>query len=257
MDIQKVKKSKIILNAGIFILFFIFLILILFKSNRETESSFLSLTFDDGYLTHYTLAYPELKERNLSATFYILANYEGLFESKELMSLKQAKEIQDNGLEIGSHTLNHPDILTLNSQELNQQLAESRQILENAGINISSFAYPFGRFNDSIAEETGKYYSSARTTIKGYNNLENLDFYKLKSLVVTGEMSPKKICNRIKGNKYWLILTFHNINSGNSPSNVKWDISLEKFKAILECIKNEKINVKTVGEVISSYEKRN
>jgi len=256
MDIQKLDKNWILFSLFFFL---IILFLITFNSNflgkNILQNGTVSLTFDDGYKVHYDIAYPELKKNNITATFYILANHKDLFESKELMNLEQAKEIQDNGFEIGSHTLNHSDLLTIDSQELNKQLAESKQILENAGINVSSFSYPFGRLNNAIVKEVKKYYSSARTTIPGYNNLGNLDVYKLKSIVITGKMSTKEICNLIKENKNWLILTFHNINLENSSSNVEWDISLKNFKAILECIKTEKIKVKTIKEVVN--EKRN
>jgi len=72
-------------------------------------------------------------------------------------------------LEIGSHTLNHPDLRAFSDEEVKRQLVSSKKSLEKEfGISVVSFCYPFGFFNEktiSLVNEAG--YKNATTTQLG------------------------------------------------------------------------------------------
>ena len=75
-----------------------------------------SLTFDDGTMDHYVLAFPELQRRNLKATFFLITRYRkrGYWKDGEkkrrLFSWDQARQIRKAGHEIGSHSRTHADL---------------------------------------------------------------------------------------------------------------------------------------------------
>lgn len=63
-----------------------------------------------------------------------------------MMSSAQVAELATCGMEIGAHTVNHPILKNVSSQEARCEIEESRTHLQNIiGGNVSSFAFPNGR----------------------------------------------------------------------------------------------------------------
>ena len=249
------RKKFLVLFVVIFIIIFISLLL-LASDNEEERQGIVSLAFDDGYLTQYKIAYPEMKKYGYNGTLYILANSTGLFEGRELMTFDQAKEMQDLGWEIGSHSLNHQVLTMLSNQELERQLKLSKEILEKEGFDVKTLAFPKGHFNKEVINETKKNYLASRALTEGFNDLNNLDLYNLKTKWLVIEKSPEEICSWIEYSQnegLWFILTFHSVEL--EPKN-PFDTSIEDFKEILDCIKLSGIEVKTIKEVVED-EKRN
>jgi len=127
------------------------------------------LTFDDGYLDVYTQALPVLKKYDFTATFFIITNFVG---RSGYMNDNQINELKKAGMEIGSHTLNHPDMTNIKTSTAEYQLEESK------GESIV-FCYPAGKYNNEVAElvkSTG--YVAAVTTKSGVATQDS-DLYTL------------------------------------------------------------------------------
>jgi peptidoglycan/xylan/chitin deacetylase (PgdA/CDA1 family) len=71
-----------------------------------------------------------------------------------IMSEKMIEELAAGGLiEIGGHTMTHPQLATLNSTESLRELCECKRILDKiTKTETTSFAYPFGGRNDYNAQ---------------------------------------------------------------------------------------------------------
>ena len=70
------------------------------------------ITFDDGYESNYTLAYPELRRNDLCATIFVApepdAESQRLIEGIDaFLSETQIRELSDNRISIQSHGLTH------------------------------------------------------------------------------------------------------------------------------------------------------
>lgn len=72
------------------------------------------LTFDDGRIDNYTIAYPIMKKHDVKATMFITTGYiDGTWEgnnwasAKGAMSKEHVKEMYDNGFEIALHGDKH------------------------------------------------------------------------------------------------------------------------------------------------------
>jgi hypothetical protein len=66
-------------------------------------------------------------------------------QSSELMSWSQIRELRAAGHAIGSHTLSHRVLATLDSSEQAREIRDSRRALEAiVGRTVASFAYPVG-----------------------------------------------------------------------------------------------------------------
>ena len=70
-------------------------------------------------------------------------------ERYEFLTWSQVREMASAGVEIGSHTVNHPILTTLDADALRDELVESKRRVEAAlGRECLSFAYPNGSPTD-------------------------------------------------------------------------------------------------------------
>jgi peptidoglycan/xylan/chitin deacetylase (PgdA/CDA1 family) len=126
------------------------------------------ITFDDAYLSFYEVAFAMLKERKMKAVVFVPVDYIGqsnnwdvqFFNKKyKHMSRDQLKEISENSIEVGSHTLSHTYLNGLTDFELEKELRSSKQKLEKITDKpVLSISYPFGKYNKRVIEATAKYY---------------------------------------------------------------------------------------------------
>lgn len=140
------------------------------KLEKPLPSKPILLTFDDGYKDNYTIAYPILKKYKFKATIFVISNY---VDDANHLSQKQIKEMISSGLiDIGAHTKTHPDLTTVPSKKVYQEIFGSKQILTKyIGKPVIAFAYPIGRYNYEAVKATGAArYKFAVTTKPGYAN---------------------------------------------------------------------------------------
>ncbi|MEI6040116.1 MAG: polysaccharide deacetylase family protein [Candidatus Berkelbacteria bacterium] len=122
------------------------------------------ITFDDGYTDAYTEAYKILKKHDSIGTFFVIRNFVG---RDEYATQEQIDEMAKNGMEIGSHTLNHKD-LAKNTIEI-----DTKEIFDSK-LNAETFCYPSGKYNEEtvkLVKEAG--YKVAVTTQDGIANQDS------------------------------------------------------------------------------------
>jgi len=109
------------------------------------------LSFDDGYEDFYTDAFPLLKKYQTKATVYIVRNFIG---KKGFLTFDQISELINSGLiEIGSHTLDHVYLKNISHENAHMQILQSKLDLEqDFGIEVKTFAYPFGAFTPEVEQ---------------------------------------------------------------------------------------------------------
>ena len=106
------------------------------------------ITFDDGNLSDYTIAIPLLKAYSMTASFYPVIADMG---KEEKINWNQLREINAQGHEVGSHSINHLDMLRLSPEEQTYELTNSKKTLEQKlEQEITVFSVPFGRYNRRI-----------------------------------------------------------------------------------------------------------
>lgn len=146
-----------------------------------------AFTFDDGFEECHTTIAPLLEKYDCNAAFFINANYieSGKAYQQEFhnrintytkrpMSWQQVKDLHQRGHVIGSHTLDHVNMKTLNEEELDYQLMVNKTILEQKlDYSCSYFAWTYGQlqhFQEKALEQTLKYhqYIFSGTNYKQY-----------------------------------------------------------------------------------------
>lgn len=95
------------------------------------------LTFDDGYLSHYTEALPILQKHNYRGTFFLAAGFLG---KNGYLNRGQVEELETAGMEIGGHTLTHRNLEKAPYEQAIEEIYQSMRGRDNV------FAYPSGRY---------------------------------------------------------------------------------------------------------------
>jgi len=97
------KKSLFLLELVSILIISIVLIIAQDNSQKQKNKDCLSLTFDDGLESQYMAAYSLLKEKNFSATFFIIANITSDPDllNRNFMTPAEIKKLIENNFEIG------------------------------------------------------------------------------------------------------------------------------------------------------------
>lgn len=106
------------------------------------------ITFDDGNRSDVDVALPALLERGLTATFFVLA---GRLREPDYLTEEDILRLEQSGMAIGSHGMDHVDWRSLDSVALRRELAQSRIILERiTGRQITKASVPFGSYDRRV-----------------------------------------------------------------------------------------------------------
>jgi peptidoglycan/xylan/chitin deacetylase (PgdA/CDA1 family) len=110
----------------------------------------LLLTFDDGHLSNYTLAYPLLREHGCDADFFV--NPERVGKSG-YASWPQLREMAEGGMSIQSHSFSHRYLTSLSPDALREELSRSKsEIEQHVGQPVTLLAPPGGRMPRGLGD---------------------------------------------------------------------------------------------------------
>jgi peptidoglycan/xylan/chitin deacetylase (PgdA/CDA1 family) len=115
------------------------------------------LTFDDGWRDALHVVAPTLRRLDARASFYVCPGWWGgqhpelRGEVGALLTEAEVAELAQLGMEIGSHSMSHPDLRTLDDALLAGELRDSKEAIERTtGTQCRTFAYPFGLYDDRV-----------------------------------------------------------------------------------------------------------
>ncbi len=168
------------------------------KRGDELPARALALTFDDGYQSVYTEAFPILKQFGLTATVFLAVGERRAIgaagrlpslEGRTMLSWGEIREMHQGGLTFGAHTLTHPDLTRVAPERAEEEICASKAIIEEAlGASVTSFCYPYGRHNAQIRRLARPHFTCACTDRLALvtarsdpHALERLDAYYLRS----------------------------------------------------------------------------
>jgi peptidoglycan/xylan/chitin deacetylase (PgdA/CDA1 family) len=143
------------------------------------------LTFDDGCETDLLTAAPILKDAGFNATFYITTGFLG---SRGYLLPGQVRELSDAGFEIGCHSMTHPYLDELGSNDLRRELLDAKaQLEEMIGRKVDHFSCPGGRWSPQVADvakQSG--YLSVATSRVGRNGSSSDRFSLARVAIMRG-----------------------------------------------------------------------
>jgi peptidoglycan/xylan/chitin deacetylase (PgdA/CDA1 family) len=112
------------------------------------------ITFDDAYADTARYGLPVLLSHGFSGAVYVITQRVGRtteWDGRPVMTTVQIKAWAAEGIEFGAHSRTHPDLTTLDPCRLADEIIGSKDDLESiAGARVSSFAYPYGIYNEAV-----------------------------------------------------------------------------------------------------------
>jgi len=182
-------------------------------SGRNKPGKTVILTFDDGFKNFYQNAFPILKEYGLPATCFIISSKindtdNGYMNCNELKELLDSKLIQ-----LGSHTVTHRHLSTLEDGQLVEEVVESKKYLESKmASKIDSFSYPYGTPRDfdqrCLHAIERSSYKLACTSINGVN-LSSTNRFKIRRTKIEWGDNLSNFKKILKGAvDIWIVVDF-------------------------------------------------
>lgn len=227
---------------------------------HQQTSSFvrplISLTFDDGWRSQYTNAFPLLCQYKMAATFYLVSRY---IERKypDYLLPDMVRQIAKTEMEIGDHTVDHQSLPLLTSAAVNTELADSKAYLEQFG-QVVDFASPYGAVNAEDIQFIKGLYQSHRGTDVGINLADRFDPYDLLCVTIDANKQRgsfaqiKPFLDEAIKTRTWLILAFHQVDApGGKYATDPYNASPELLAQILSYIQDHHIQPMTVNQGLS------
>lgn len=136
------------------------------------------VSFDDAYTDLLEVAAPLLGERGIPAVVFAVAGHLGGANDWDhhkgaanlrLLAPEDLPRVAEQGIEVGSHTVNHRPLPEVPEEELEHEMVASAERIAAAGVpRPRAFSYPYGRWSPAVREavqEAG--YAAAFTTAWG------------------------------------------------------------------------------------------
>jgi peptidoglycan/xylan/chitin deacetylase (PgdA/CDA1 family) len=127
------------------------------RAHDGSAAGLVALTFDDGLVDNLEILLPFLRSQGLPATVFAVSGWLGQPHPDapwtRLMTANELRELASEGVEVGAHSLTHPDLTTLEYAAARAELVKSKDELE--GIlqrPVEVAAYPYGRANDETRQ---------------------------------------------------------------------------------------------------------
>lgn len=179
-----------------------------FEKGKHLPDKPIVITFDDGYKDNHQFAYPIMKKYGYTGTIFVVSKAIGntnffdvekkLQPENKIMDWQEIRELAEAGFTIGAHTVDHPHLAEVPPEVARHQIEESKRALEH-GLKkpVEFFAYPYGSYNDTVADlvkQAG--YRAAVTTELGLAKADSNPF-KLRRIRVTGHYSNEKFIEEL------------------------------------------------------------
>ncbi len=209
-----------------------------------------SITDDDGFASLYANGLPVLQKYGLPSTAYMISGYigaPGYMTSTQLLALKAS------GVEIGSHSVDHADLSTLTAAGQTTELKNSQTTLQNLlGSPVTSYAAPYGAYNQQIVTKAQQYYTSYRGVQSGYNARNNFDPMNLRVQNITSTTTTADVqrwLQQAAQTNTWLVLVYHEIDT--QPNDHTYNTLPSDFDAQMSAVKNSGLVVQTMAQALA------
>ena len=166
------------------------------------------ITFDDGDVSNYSFAFPELQKRNMLAEFYITSDW---VDTQGYMTAQQLLEMHQAGMSIQAHGQTHSYMSDLSPQALEQELKNSKDKIETIiNSQVHTVALPGGRGLKQVLPLYKKLgYAYIATSVLGHNKREQ----PINRITMTSNTNLTVLANMLSGTglMYWKAITTQQI----------------------------------------------
>lgn len=171
------------------------------------------ITFDDGYRSILTNAFPVLKKHGFAATLFVNINFverklsrDSYWCDWQTLSWDEVRKLSGDGMSIGSHGMTHRRLSELSYDEILSEILRSKELIEHTiNKSVGEFSYPQGSFNkDAMKILQNNGFVCACSSLCGINDNEP-DIFALKRTEITAfDDTPVKFGKKVAGCYDWL-----------------------------------------------------
>jgi peptidoglycan/xylan/chitin deacetylase (PgdA/CDA1 family) len=116
------------------------------------------------------------------------------------ISWGQLQAISDAGIEVGAHTVTHPQLDQLGGGRLGHELADCKALLQDRlGVAVTGMSYPFGFSDRAVRAATAaagyRYACAVANRVAGRGD----DRYAIPRITISRTTSPASFCRVIRG----------------------------------------------------------
>jgi peptidoglycan/xylan/chitin deacetylase (PgdA/CDA1 family) len=158
------------------------------------------LTFDDGYIDHYTNVFPSLREYEFTGTFFIITSRPDSNDSN-YMNWTQIQEMSDAGMSMESHTKTHQSLRERDYDFLVYEMLGSIESLQAyTARQPHMFSFPVGHYDDATlaVAQTLPIWRAVTTHNGRYHTTDNR--FELDRVRISGGMGVPGLASVLRGN---------------------------------------------------------
>ncbi|MFF8291159.1 polysaccharide deacetylase family protein [Streptomyces sp. NPDC016309] len=148
------------------------------------------LTFDDGFADLPGPTAEALAARDLPATAYlttgaITPGRACLLPPAPMMALAEAPLLEQYGIEVGAHTVTHPQLDTLPARQVRRELRDAKAVLEDVlGHEVAHLAYPHGYNNGAVRRAASDAGYASAVAVRHALSSDADETYRIARLIV-------------------------------------------------------------------------
>lgn len=222
------------------------------------------LIFDDNNDDTYTTVWPYLKQKQMIFSVPTVSSslISGIGQQGKSFLATQAKELQENGIELTNHTRNHYNMSIVNptTAYFDSQVLQVTNDFIEANLDttsLSHFVYPGGQESFQSYQYVKAHTKTARLVSGDLGAIQPIrgnDAHRLLPLYITNTKALSIVYKNLDNLKLYggvCYVSFHRILPDDKIPSKPEDISFSRFKSIIEYIEKLGLKVTYMDEVWS------
>lgn len=208
--------------------------------DKPLETGMVTLTFDDGLSSVFTIAKDVLAQYDFTGTFFIPCAYVDDDDGLHITWDQAYSLCWDYGWEAGDHTVHHKDLTQMSNADAINEIQQCGTELQNYSLRYQgALDPPFGAFNYDV---TMAAVNSGCTSLRQawietdwYNTPQNINPWAINVIPIKRDTPLSDIESKIDSaaaNHYWIVLIFHDIIDVSDPSQITDPDAITKTKLI-------------------------
>lgn len=184
-------------------------------SQNEIKGKYVTITFDDGFIDNYEVAFPLIEKYELPVAIFVCPQYFSqkvalkfadynwiIVQDKDtsvverFISWEQLREMRDFGVEIANHSYRHVNVCRVSLKESCVDIEKcSQEINKNIGLYPKYFSYPFGMYDDKSVEQIKRLGFKAAFIVEQRIVLSKpVDLFRIPRVGISGDMPLPFFC---------------------------------------------------------------
>jgi peptidoglycan/xylan/chitin deacetylase (PgdA/CDA1 family) len=163
-------------------------------NGTEPPAGMVALSFDDGMDDNYANLVPILAQYGVPASVYVTTGLVGKenpwmgLGTGRMMTKDELLDLHASGVELGAHTVTHPNLEKLGYEKCLQEMTASRDFLQElTGARVRTFAYPFCKYGHDAVRAARDAGFDAAVTCQWRGSW---DPFEMKRVMITGKDGP-------------------------------------------------------------------